>query len=167
MKHVTNFRKMSVEDMAAFVALALEANSLPAIPSFDTKAKGVALTSAAFREGGLDLELGEDGELSVVQVAPTDDQPGPADEAPEADEPALTSEDYTGIGLDDPAEGEAEGEADEAGADEAGADEAGEATIFVKLAKEDLPARGTPEREAYRKARRKAARDARKARQAA
>jgi hypothetical protein len=57
--------------------------------------------------------------------------------------------------------------ADDVGESEEAADEAVEAMPFVKLAKDQLPERGTPEREAYRKARRAAARAARKARVAA
>ena len=58
-------------------------------------------------------------------------------------------------------------DADDVGESEEAADEAVEAMPFVKLAKDQLPERGTPEREAYRKARRAAARAARKARVAA
>ena len=84
--------------------------------------------------------------------------------APVADEPVFeTKVDDTPVDFVDesPFDGDDVGESEEA------ADEAVEAMPFVKLAKDQLPERGTPEREAYRKARRAAARAARKARVAA
>jgi hypothetical protein len=111
-------------------------------------------------------------EDAVVAIALPEEMQASAPVADLENDPTevMNTETYLASLDDEPSVGAFESsgdELDDVGESEEAADEAVEAMPFVKLAKDQLPERGTPEREAYRKARRAAARAARKARVAA
>lgn len=151
------FENFSNAQLAAIFNAAIDAHSLDAKPvkRFASKAVAIGHLEATMAEFGLSF----DGE-NLVQAGEGGHDPEGQTDGPtgDVDDSDLSEGDGTEVG---------ESVADE-GAEDLGEplDELDPAP-FVKLPKDQLPPRGTPEREAYRKARRAAARAARKAREAA
>ena len=151
---------LSLAALAAVYNAAISNHALDAKPvaKFSTKGLGIAKILNIANTNGLEI-AGTADEPFVAVIAI---EPKPED-APEDDAPL------------DPhsAEAELDGEIrhieghgprdEDPDAPEGSRDEEPEAApaAFVRLSKEELPAKGTPEREAYRKGRRAAARAAR------